>query len=83
MTSEQTSQPESRGSGKEQEEDFGYSRFPERTLGQGKKPALKGKIISSLFGSQYRCQSMLKVALDSKSPLGSLVVRMYFSSEEG
>ncbi|XP_070611605.1 mitochondrial inner membrane protease ATP23 homolog isoform X2 [Erythrolamprus reginae] len=65
MTSEQTSQPESRGSGKKQEEDFGYSRFPERVLGQGKKPALKGKIISSLFGSQYKCQSMLKVALDS------------------
>lgn len=68
MTSEQTSQPESRDSGEEQEDDFGYSRFPERTLGQGKKPALKGKIISSLFGSQYRCQSMLKIALDSKSP---------------
>lgn len=67
MTSEQTSQPKSRGSGEEQEEDFGYSRFPDRTLGQGKKPALKGKIISSLFGAQYRCQSMLKVALDSKS----------------
>ncbi|XP_060545945.1 mitochondrial inner membrane protease ATP23 homolog isoform X2 [Pantherophis guttatus] len=65
MTSEQTSQPESRDSGEEQEDDFGYSRFPERTLGQGKKPALKGKIISSLFGSQYRCQSMLKIALDS------------------
>ncbi|ETE60196.1 hypothetical protein L345_14062, partial [Ophiophagus hannah] len=65
MASEQTSQPESRGSGeKEEEEDFGYRRFPERTLGQGKKPALKGKIITSLFGSQYRCQSMLKVALD-------------------
>ncbi|XP_039219670.1 mitochondrial inner membrane protease ATP23 homolog isoform X1 [Crotalus tigris] len=65
MTSEQSSQPKSRGFGEEQEEDFGYGRFPDRTLGQGKKPALKGKIISSLFGSQYRCQSMLKVALDS------------------
>ncbi|KAM6435964.1 mitochondrial inner membrane protease ATP23 homolog isoform 2-T2 [Liasis olivaceus] len=72
MTSEQTPQPESRGCGEEQEEDFGYSRFPDRTLGQGKKPSLKGKV-SGLFGSQHRCQSMLKVALDT-SPQAKLLL---------
>nr|XP_028572605.1 mitochondrial inner membrane protease ATP23 homolog isoform X2 [Podarcis muralis] len=60
---EQPQDPESRGSGGERDDDFGYGLFPERSRGGGKKQ--QSMLYKAVFTRNHKCQVMLQIALES------------------
>ncbi|XP_034984431.1 mitochondrial inner membrane protease ATP23 homolog [Zootoca vivipara] len=68
---EQPQDPGSRGSGGEQDDDFGYGLFPERSRGAGKKQ--QSIVYKALFTRNHKCQLMLQIALES-SPYAKLLL---------
>ncbi|XP_062838591.1 mitochondrial inner membrane protease ATP23 homolog isoform X2 [Anolis carolinensis] len=64
-------QPESGRGSSEEEDDFGYGLFPERSRSEKKPP--KNFVYKSLFTFNYKCQVMLKIALEN-NPYAKLLL---------
>nr|XP_003221233.1 PREDICTED: mitochondrial inner membrane protease ATP23 homolog [Anolis carolinensis] len=64
-------QPESGRGSSEEEDDFGYGLFPERSRSEKKPP--KNFVYKSLFTFNHKCHVMLKIALEN-NPYAKLLL---------